>query len=89
MKKTAAVITVSDKGARGERIDTSGPALRDILTEYGLEVIYTSVIPDEADMIKNELISVIDEKKPRTKDFTLTEQFLDHKRKIINELNKR
>lgn len=32
---------------------------------------------------------VIDEKKPRTKDFTLTEQFLDHKRKIINELNKR
>ena len=64
MKKTAAVITVSDKGSRGERIDTSGPALRDILTEYGLEVIYTSVIPDEADMIKNELISVIDEKKP-------------------------
>ena len=31
MNYTAAVITVSDKGARGERVDTSGPAVRRML----------------------------------------------------------
>ena len=35
MKHTAAVITVSDKGSRGERRDTSGPALCAVLAEYG------------------------------------------------------
>ena len=35
MKYTAAVITVSDKGARGERKDTSGPAVRAMLEEAG------------------------------------------------------
>ena len=34
---TAAVITVSDKGFRGEREDTSGPALCAIAEQYGLE----------------------------------------------------
>ena len=33
MNRTAAVITVSDKGARGERRDTSGPAVRAMLEE--------------------------------------------------------
>ena len=31
MRYTAAVITVSDKGSRGERVDTSGPAVRAIV----------------------------------------------------------
>ena len=33
MSYTAAVITVSDKGSRGERVDTSGPAVRQMLEE--------------------------------------------------------
>ncbi len=63
MKYTAAVITVSDKGARGEREDTSGPAVRRILEEAGFDVVYTSMIPDERDQISAELIRCADEKK--------------------------
>ena len=63
MKYTAAVITVSDKGARGERADTSGPAVRAMLEEAGFEVVYTSIIPDEMERIKAELIRCADERK--------------------------
>ena len=31
----AAVLTISDKGFRGERVDTSGPALREMLIQAG------------------------------------------------------
>ena len=37
MGYTAAVITVSDKGARGERVDTSGPRLVSMLKEHGYD----------------------------------------------------
>ena len=37
---TAAVITISDKGFRGEREDTSGPNLCAILKERGFDVVY-------------------------------------------------
>ena len=39
MSYTAAVVTVSDKGAIGERIDTSGPALVKLLKEKGYDVV--------------------------------------------------
>ena len=58
---TAAVITISDKGYRGERVDTSGPNLVQILTDKGFDVVYTSIIPDERDMIREELIKCSDE----------------------------
>ena len=61
MKHTAAVITVSDKGARGQRTDTSGPALCAILKEYGLEVVYTALVPDEGEDIQRELKKCADE----------------------------
>ena len=60
---TAAVITVSDKGYRGERLDTSGPNLVEILKDRGYDVVYTSIIPDERDMIRDELVKCADEKK--------------------------
>jgi len=63
MRYTAAVITISDKGARGERKDTSGPAVRDMLEEAGFEVVYTSIRPDEKEQIEAELIRCADEKK--------------------------
>ena len=59
---TAAVITISDKGYLGQREDTSGPNLVRILTEKGFEVTYTTIIPDEREMIKNELTKCADEK---------------------------
>ena len=58
---TAAVITISDKGYRGEREDTSGPNLVKILKEKGFDVTYTSMRPDERDMIKAELCKCSDE----------------------------
>lgn len=61
MKFKTAVITVSDKGARGERVDTSGPALCAMLEGAGYEVTYKNIIPDEAEMIKTELIKCADE----------------------------
>ena len=61
MKYTAAVITISDKGSRGERVDTSGPAVRAMLEGAGFEVAYTSIIPDEMDQIQAELIKCADE----------------------------
>ena len=63
MEYTAAVITVSDKGYRGERADTSGPAVCAMLEEHGWKVIYKSIVPDDIELIKNELIRCADEVK--------------------------
>lgn len=60
MSRTAAVITVSDKGARGERVDTSGPAVRVMLEEAGFQVVYAVVIPDEEREIQDSLIHCAD-----------------------------
>ena len=59
---TAAVITVSDKGFRGEREDTSGPALCDMLSKEGWQVVYTAMVPDDKDMIRRELTACADER---------------------------
>ena len=61
MAYTAAVLTISDKGARGERVDTSGPALVEMLTKEGYDVIYTKIISDEAEQIEEELLKCADE----------------------------
>ena len=63
MSYSAAVITISDKGARGERVDTSGPNLCEILKNKGFRVVYTNTIPDEMEEIKAELIRCADEKQ--------------------------
>ena len=63
MAYTAAVITISDKGYRGEREDTSGPNLVKILTEKGFDVTYTAIVPDEGEMIQSELLMCAYEKK--------------------------
>ena len=63
MEYTAAVITISDKGARGERVDTSGPALVLFLKEKGWNPIYTVIVADEKEDIKKELIKCADELK--------------------------
>ena len=48
----AAVITISDKGAVGQRVDTSGPNLVNILKEHEYDVVYTTIIPDDFETIK-------------------------------------
>ena len=63
MEYTAAVITVSDKICRGEGVDTGGPAVCAMLEEQGWKVIYKSIVPDEIEPIKIELIRCADEMK--------------------------
>lgn len=52
----AAVITLSDKGARGEREDLGGPLVRELLGTIPAEVLHYEVIPDEKELIKAKLI---------------------------------
>jgi len=54
---------MSDKGARGEREDTSGPFLQQLLTQQGYISKAYAIIPDQVDLIKEKLISWIDEEK--------------------------
>lgn len=56
----AAVITLSDKGFKGEREDKSGPLLASILEELGYEVVETILLPDEQSRIEKELIRLSD-----------------------------
>lgn len=63
MKYTAAVITVSDMGSKGQRKDTSGPAVCSMLESAGYAVAHTAIVPDEKESIRAELCSCADEKK--------------------------
>jgi molybdenum cofactor biosynthesis protein MoaC len=51
----AAVLTVSDKGSRGEREDTAGPALCGLLESMGAEVLHKTIVPDEPSAITEVL----------------------------------
>ena len=53
---TAAVLTLSDKGSRGEREDLAGPLIREMIAVIGATVRYYEVIPDEKGLIKEKLI---------------------------------
>lgn len=56
----AAVITLSDKGYRGERKDRSGPAVCECLSEAGYQVTETGLLPDEREEISNCLRRLCD-----------------------------
>lgn len=56
----AAVITLSDKGAKGERVDESGPAAKEMLEQAGYEVVETMILPDEPAMLKTQLMRLAD-----------------------------
>ena len=60
-KIRAGVLTVSDKGSRGEREDRSGPAIREMLEAAGVEIVRTEIVPDERDEIRAALVAWSDE----------------------------
>ena len=49
------IITISDRSARGERPDESGPALAKVIVDQGWQVVRLSVLPDEYNRIKELL----------------------------------
>lgn len=60
---TAAVVTVSDRGARGERPDTAGPLAVSMLEAAGFRVLEALIIPDEPADIRNTLMDLADRKQ--------------------------
>lgn len=53
---TAAILTLSDKGSKGEREDASGSLIREMLKGIGAEIRFYEILPDEKDLIKEKLI---------------------------------
>lgn len=58
----AGVVTVSDKGSRGEREDLSGKEVVHMLMDISIAISETVIIPDEQDQIKEILIDLSDRK---------------------------
>ena len=54
--RTAAVLTVSDSSAWGERADISGPATVDLLRQNGFEVAHQEIVPDDQATIESALV---------------------------------
>ena len=50
-----AVLTVSDKGSIGQRADTAGPAVSDLIATKGGSVEMTAVVPDDRPTIAQKL----------------------------------
>ena len=55
-----AVVTMSDKGSRGERDDTSGKLLQQLLLDEGYVMKGYEIIPDDRDLIVHTLLELID-----------------------------
>jgi len=56
----AGVLTISDKGAKGLRVDESGKIILRILEESGLTVVKREIIPDDLQQIADTLIMWVD-----------------------------
>jgi molybdopterin adenylyltransferase len=55
---TAAVLTVSDSSARGERADLSGPAVVEILERKNFTVVATEIVADDQPAIQEAIIGL-------------------------------
>lgn len=60
MNFSAAVVTISDKGSRGQRQDKSGGMLENLLTESGALSVSRVIVPDERDQIAGVLKQLCD-----------------------------
>jgi len=58
---TVGVLTISDKGARGDRQDRSGAVIREILPSIAARIVNYDVIPDEKELIAAKLVKWADE----------------------------
>lgn len=58
-----AIITLSDKAYKGERLDTSSLKIEEIVKRNGYEVSFKAVLPDEKDQLEKMLIDICDSRK--------------------------
>jgi len=55
------ILTISDKGSRGERQDESGEAIREILSSIDTHIVNYDIVPDEKEFIVEKLVKWVDE----------------------------
>jgi len=55
-----AILTISDRSSRGERPDSSGPALLEFVQSKGWQVVRQDIVPDEMNAIQDALRSWAD-----------------------------
>lgn len=60
-KKRVAVIVSSDSGYRGERKDLSGPEIKRIVEENGYETVSLQILPDDQEILEEEMKRIADE----------------------------
>ena len=60
---TVGIITISDKGAAGQREDKSGPKIKELLPKDKYDVVSYKIIPDEREQIADELVRLCDDVK--------------------------
>ncbi len=60
-KARYAILTVSDKGSRGEREDRGGPVIQGVVEELGGEVAAYEIVPDEKEQIKARIVAWVDQ----------------------------
>jgi molybdenum cofactor synthesis domain-containing protein len=58
---TAGILTISDKGSRGERQDKSGEVIHEILSSIDVHVASYDIVPDEKERIVRKLVEWADE----------------------------
>jgi len=57
-----AIITASDTGYLGQRKDLSGPVIQEIVEANGYEVVHYIMLPDDEDMLSEEMKRLADGK---------------------------
>ncbi len=61
MKIRAGILTISDKGVRGERADLSAQVIRELLGRLDSEVVRYDIVPDEVAIISHKLTDWADD----------------------------
>ena len=57
---TVGILTISDRGSRGERQDKSGEAIREVLSGMDVSIVNYDIVPDEKDLIVEKLVKWAD-----------------------------
>ena len=57
---TVGILTISDKGALGQRYDESGQVIRDFFSDLDSDIVNYEIIPDEVDVIRQKLVEWAD-----------------------------
>lgn len=55
------ILTISDKGSRGERQDKSGEVVREILSGMDAHIVDYDIVPDQKELIAEKLVGWADE----------------------------